>query len=83
MRFPPARLLDSDLGVVHFPVRIGDKALDCAISFEALRDHFGAGERVLPAFDRGRSRIERIAAALINKGRFESNGGILIRTTDC
>ncbi|NYH19563.1 DUF1488 family protein [Paraburkholderia bryophila] len=66
IRFPadaPA-YRDSNLTVV-FPALVDGEPVPCAISVEALEDHFGAYsenlEGWLRAFDAGRERIEAVA----------------------
>ncbi|MBN3848123.1 MULTISPECIES: DUF1488 domain-containing protein [Burkholderiaceae] len=66
IRFPadaPA-YRDSNLTVV-FPALVDGEPVPCAISVEALEDHFGAYsedlEGWLRAFDAGRPRIEAVA----------------------
>jgi hypothetical protein len=66
IRFPadaPA-YRDSNLTVV-FPALVDGEAVPCAISVEALEDHFGAYSEDLDgwlrAFDAGRPRIEAVA----------------------
>lgn len=57
---------DSNLTVV-FPVLVDGARVRCAISVEALEDHFGAQsagrEAWMQAFDAGRTRIEAVARA--------------------
>jgi hypothetical protein len=69
--------------VVWFRAIVEEKCIDCGISFEALRDHFGAFyDDPLPAFRLQRQRIQEIAAKLINQRRFEDNGTVLVRSAD-
>lgn len=66
IRFPadPPAYRDSNLTVV-FPALVDGEPVPCAISVEALEDHFGAYsenlEGWLRAFDAGRERIEAVA----------------------
>jgi hypothetical protein len=57
---------DSNLTVV-FPALVDGARVPCAISVEALEDHFGAlpasREAWMQAFDEGRTRIEAVARA--------------------
>ncbi len=57
---------DSNLTVV-FPALVDGARVPCAISVEALEDHFGARpegrEAWMQAFDAGRRRIEAVARA--------------------
>jgi Protein of unknown function (DUF1488) len=69
--------------IVWFTASVDDKRIDCGISIEALDDHFGAYyDDPLPAFRANRSRIETVAARLIEESRFESDGTLLIRSAD-
>ncbi|PXW27273.1 DUF1488 domain-containing protein [Paraburkholderia caballeronis] len=57
---------DANLTVV-FAALVDGERVPCAISVEALEDHFGAGgaslDAWLRAFDAGRARIEAVARA--------------------
>jgi hypothetical protein len=69
--------------IVWFTASVDDKRIDCGISIEALGDHFGAYyDDPLPAFRANRARIETVAARLIEESRFESDGTLLIRSSD-
>lgn len=69
--------------VVWFSAIVDDKCIDCGISIEALRDHFGAYyDDPLPAFRTHRARIQDAATKLIMQRRFEDDGKILIRSAD-
>jgi len=69
--------------VVWFSAIDGEKVIECAISMEALTDHFGAyADDPLPAFRKHRQRIWDIAEKLIAERRFESDGTILIHSAD-
>ena len=69
--------------VVWFTALVDGKRVDCGISIDALRDHFGAyHDDPLPVFRANRRRIEAVAATLIMQGRFESDGTLLIRSSD-
>lgn len=69
--------------VVWFSAIDDEKVIQCAISMEALTDHFGAyADDPLPAFRKHRQRIWDIAEKLIAERRFESDGTILIHSTD-
>ena len=69
--------------VVWFSAIVDDKSIDCGISIEALRDHFGAFyDDPLPVFRTNRSTIQAAATKLIRARRFEDDGKILIRTKD-
>ena len=69
--------------VVWFTAIIDGKCVDCGISIEALKEHFGAFyDDPLPAFQTHRAQIWGIATKLIDHGRFEEDGRILIRSAD-
>ncbi|HXG52466.1 MAG TPA: DUF1488 family protein [candidate division Zixibacteria bacterium] len=69
--------------VVWFTALADGRRIDCGISIEALCDHFGAyQDDPLPAFRANRARIAEAAARLIEQGRFERDGAILIRSAD-
>jgi Protein of unknown function (DUF1488) len=57
--------------VVAFPAQVDDTRVQCAISAEALEDHFGAAslreEDLLAAFESNRRRIEHAARNLLNE----------------
>jgi|ERR1700693_3077601 hypothetical protein len=77
---------------VGFATRVDGKDIDCAVSAEALEDHFGAASSseadLLDAFNRHRLQIERMARNLLREVhtkelilrsghfRFESDGGL-------
>ena len=69
--------------VVWFSAIVDDKCIDCGISIEALRDHFGAYyDDPLPVFRTNRATIQAAATKLIMARRFEDDGKILIRSAD-
>lgn len=69
--------------VVWFTAIVDEKCIDCGISIEALRDHFGAYEDdPLPVFRRNRARVQEVAAKLIMQRRFENDGTVLVRDND-
>lgn len=71
------------LNVVWFSAIVDEKVIDCAISIEALTEHFGAyADDPLPAFRNHRQRIWDTAAKLIAQRRFEDDGRILIHSAD-
>lgn len=82
--FPAVEAWDGNRDVVSFPAEINKQRINCAISWEALQDHFG-GDNIPPleAFRSNRSVIEGVAERLINEQRFEQDGSILIRSKDC
>lgn len=56
---------------VGFPAIVDGRAVDCAISAEALEDHFGAAScsasDLLQAFSRHRDEIEAVARQLLHE----------------
>jgi hypothetical protein len=59
-------VFDGENYEVHFLARVDDAEVECAITAEALEDHFGASSALeaalLEAFAQGRGRIEAICA---------------------
>jgi Protein of unknown function (DUF1488)/Fic/DOC family len=79
----PEETYDFDRGVVAFWGRDGETRVRCAISREALDDHFGADDKdKLEAFRANRQAIEQEARQKYLAGRTEPDGSILIRTGD-
>ena len=75
--YDPARM------VVLFKGRDGDKTITCAISHEALDDHFDGGNKdKLKVFKAGRECIEHEARRKYLAGLMESDGSVLIKTMD-
>jgi len=82
----PVPRYDSDRDIVSFVGRANEEVISCAISGEALEDHFAAGspstgER-LAGFLGNRSVIEEMARARYLTGPVEEPGSVLIRTLD-
>ncbi len=74
---------DSLRMVVLFAGKDGDKTISCAISLEALEDHFDGGNRDPVKLTRAnRARIEHEARRKYLAGRLESDGSVLIKTED-
>jgi transcriptional regulator with XRE-family HTH domain len=74
---------DSMRGLVLFVGKDGNKIVTCAISREALDDHFnGDNKDKLKVFNANRERIEHEARRKYLAGRIEPDGSILISTTD-
>jgi len=71
---------DPSRDVISFPAI--NNNIKCAISREAINDHFGGISDILNTFKANRSTIEAKAISLIQKGRYEPDGSILIRTAD-
>ncbi|MEZ5582007.1 MAG: DUF1488 domain-containing protein [Candidatus Competibacteraceae bacterium] len=79
----PSPVNDQRRSVVIFHVDAGKKRINCAISWEALEDHFGADFKdYLLAFTENRKAIEGKAKRLIQRLRFETDGSILMRSSD-
>jgi Protein of unknown function (DUF1488) len=69
--------------IVWFSAIVDEKTIDCGVSIEALRDHFGAYvDDPLPAFRSHRARIQDAATRLITERRFEEDGTVIIRSAD-
>ena len=69
--------------VVWFSAVDDPKVINCAISIDALSQHFGAyADDPLPAFRTHRQEIWERAAELIAQRRFEDDGTIVIRSAD-
>ena len=69
--------------VVLFNGRDGNKEIICAISEEALADHFdGDGKNPLKVFQANRENIEHEARRKYLEGQFETDGSILLKTAD-
>ena len=77
---------DSDRDVILFVGKAADGEITCAISGEALDDHFaarGRGQRArLAAFREHRSEIEDAARRKLEASQQERDGSILIRSYD-
>lgn len=68
---------------VVFRGRDGEKPVTCAISLEALEDHFDADEgSMMEAFKKNRERICHEARRKYLADRLEEDGSVLIKTTD-
>ena len=69
-----APVFDGAQMVVRFVAMVNGVALSCAISAEALEDHFGADStleaQLLHAFEQGRERIHEVC-----KRAIEESGG--------
>jgi Fic family protein len=84
LRFPDTdERYDAGRMVVVFWGQDGDKPIRCAISREALDDHFDADNKdKLEAFRANRQAIEEVARHKYLEGRTELDGSVLIRTAD-
>ena len=84
LRFPePAERYDFDRGVVTFWGQDGEIRVRCAISREAIDDHFqGDDQDKLEVFRANRQAIELTARRKYLAGETEPDGSVLIRTAD-
>jgi hypothetical protein len=61
---------------INFTAIVDGEPVVCAISAEALEDHFGAAsareEDLLPAFEQGRGRIQSVCAEALDSNRGRS-----------
>ncbi len=72
-----------DRMVVTFNATDGQKRVLCAISRQALNDHFGGdGKNPVAVFKANKEAIEQLARRKYLHGDLEPDGSILIRTTD-
>ena len=82
----PAARYDFSRDIVTFQGQALGSAVNCAVSREALDDHFGADgleqEGRLQAFLKNRSRIEEIARAKYLSSPVDEPGAVLIKTSD-
>jgi transcriptional regulator with XRE-family HTH domain len=83
LTFPtPAEKYDSTRMVVSFNGKDGDKIIKCAISREALEDHFGDGKNPLKIFKEHHERIEHEARRKYISQQLEMDGSVLLKTND-
>ena len=69
--------------VVVFTGRDSNKVVQCAISSEALEDHFhGDGKNLLKVFQTNHERIEHEARRKYLAENLESDGSVLLRSGD-
>jgi len=82
LAFPDAHVR-SDRDIVMFTGMDGDRKIICAISREALEDHFqGNNKDMLKVYKANRERIEYEARRKYLAGRLELDGSVLIKTVD-
>jgi Protein of unknown function (DUF1488) len=75
---------DGNRDVVCFLAKIDKRRIDCAISLEALEDHFGANAASpLEAFKTSLDAIEACVKRLLILNRYEQDGSILVQSHDC
>lgn len=74
---------DFDREVVIFKGRDGSKTIFCAISKEALEDHFhGQSKELLKIFEANRERIEHETRRKYFAEMLEPDGSVLVKTGD-
>ena len=74
---------DFTRGIVTFTGKDGDQSVICAISQEALEDHFDNDNKdPLKVFTAHRARIEHEARRKYLAEKLEADDSILIRTAD-
>ncbi|WP_109481983.1 DUF1488 domain-containing protein [Paraburkholderia sp. C35] len=71
-----APAFDGSSLTVSFMARVDGEPVVCAISAEALEDHFGADspleDALIDAYERGRARIRAVCAEALDQNRGES-----------
>lgn len=77
----PKERYDFSRAAVLFSGKDGEKIVQCAISQEALEDHFDDKDPI-KMFVANRERIEHEARRKYLTNKLEADGSILIRTTD-
>jgi transcriptional regulator with XRE-family HTH domain len=82
--FPsPAEFYDPMRMVVSFSGKDGDRNILCAISREALDDHFGGDNKdLMKVFIVNRNRIEHEARRKYLADELEIDGSVLVKTED-
>ena len=82
----PAPRYDSDRDIVSFIGEANGETVSCAISGEALEDHFAAASSTnkerLAGFQENRSAIEEMARAKYLTRPVEEPGSVLVKTLD-
>ncbi|MDH5570634.1 MAG: DUF1488 domain-containing protein [Gammaproteobacteria bacterium] len=72
--FAPIEEEDSDLEYIVFNATQGGVVIECAISYQALNEHYEAEySDPLFAFMMARSEIEKIAEKMISSGQVKDN----------
>ena len=83
LTFPnPKPHYDTDRMSVSFEGRDGEAIVRCAISEEALEDHFGDGEEPVPTFQANHDRIEAEARRKYLAGLVRPDGSVLVESMD-
>ena len=71
-----APVFDGSSLTVNFIARVDDEPVACAISAEALEDHFGADsaleDTLIHAYEKGRARIRSVCAQALDQNGGES-----------
>lgn len=82
--FPePKPFFDTHRDVVIFFGKDGDKKVSCAISREALEDHFNANDKdILKVFSQNQSYIEHQARRKYLSQLLENDGSVLVKSED-
>jgi hypothetical protein len=84
VRFANSQYFDPEERAVTFTAFAHNRVIRCSVSAQALAEHFGSDFRSpVACFVRQRHTVERIADLLIESGRFEADGSIRIRMSDC
>jgi hypothetical protein len=78
----PSESYDFSRDTVFFTGLDGAKKVQCAISEEALADHFERGAQPLVAFRAHREAIESLARRKYLSGQVDPDGHVLLRTAD-
>lgn len=77
--FPAGQHRNTSRRVVEFPAYYNGRHVDCAISWDALADRYGAKkDHELACFIENRHEIETRVEHCVLSGQFEPNGSILI-----
>jgi hypothetical protein len=83
IEFKNIETIDSSSMAVAFPATLDGVQIRCAISTEALQDHFNSiSNDQLSVFRSNRYSIESKARELIVRSRYETDGSILVRVSD-
>jgi hypothetical protein len=84
IEFPDDETWDDELDLVRFTAQAGGEDIPCAISWEALLDHYGADTvKPLDAYRAHRGTIQEIARRLIRRSDRHPDRVVVIRSRDC